>query len=357
MKIIRVILTLLVFTPIISSAQDTSHVILNVVPQDVIDGSFKKEHNKNKTKSFEYAEINEKDIVWSRTVWREIDLRQKMNHHLYYPAVQLRAHLNLDKMSLIDVILEAIQGYSSLDDKCSKCDGTGETEDLTNVLGVVECPNCLGTKSKLRTFKIGTNAKPGNEFKYGLMNKEDKMGIGLPTRDSISVRDEYGDIMMDTVEYFDDGSYNSNFEGDLKVLGEQDPFKRTQVLSWLVKEEWFFDKKRSVMDVRIVGLAPCRYILNQDSTDEVLTPLFWIYYPDFRDVLLNTRVTNYTKNNAQERSYLGIFEKRMFASRITMESNIMNRKINDYMLGLDALLEGERIQQEIFNIEHDLWEY
>ena len=55
--------------------------------------------------------------------------------------------------------------------------------------------------------------------------------------------------------------------------------------------------------------------------------------------------------------YLDIFEKRLFSSRIIMESNIMNRQISDYMIGLDALLEANRIQEEIFNIEHDLWEY
>ena len=42
------------------------------------------------------------------------------------------------------------------------------------------------------------------------------------------------------------------------------------------------------------------------------------------------------------------FEKRMFGSNILMESNIMNRSISDYMVGLDALLESERIKEEIF---------
>jgi len=27
------------------------------------------------------------------------------------------------------------------------------------------------------------------------------------------------------------------------------------------------------------------------------------------------------------------------------------------MIGLDALLEAERVKTEIFNLEHDLWEY
>ena len=47
----------------------------------------------------------------------------------------------------------------------------------------------------------------------------------------------------------------------------------------------------------------------------------------------------------------------MFGSRILQESNIMNRAVTDYMIGLDALLESERIKEEIFNIEHDMWEY
>ena len=85
--------------------------------------------------------------------------------------------------------------------------------------------------------------------------------------------------------------------------------------------------------------------------------MFWIYFPDYRDLLAQTTVSNFTKNNAQQRSYLGIFEKRMFGSRILQESNIMNREVTEYMIGLDALLESDRIKDEIFNIEHDMWEY
>ena len=47
----------------------------------------------------------------------------------------------------------------------------------------------------------------------------------------------------------------------------------------------------------------------------------------------------------------------MFGSTIVKESNVMDRKVNEYMVGLDALLEAENIKAEIFNIEHDLWEY
>jgi gliding motility associated protien GldN len=156
------------------------------------------------------------------------------------------------------------------------------------------------------------------------------------------------------------GDDSLDVNGDpVYIMGVTTNFDRRQVVRWIVKEEIFFDKKRSVMDTRIIGLCPVVEDYEDPLTGIVADEkeLFWIYYPDFRDILLNTKVSNFTKNNAQERSFLGVFEKRMFASRIIMESNIMNRSISDYMIGLDALLESERITEEIFNIEHDMWEY
>ena len=138
------------------------------------------------------------------------------------------------------------------------------------------------------------------------------------------------------------------------------PFNRNSVKKWRLKEEWFFDKQRSVMDVRIIGLAPL-----QEDRDEVdptiltgsFSPLFWVYFPEAREVLINAEVYNLVKNDAERRTYDDIFWKRMFSSTITKESTVYDRKVNEFMVGLDALLEGERIKEEIFNIEHDLWEY
>ena len=113
------------------------------------------------------------------------------------------------------------------------------------------------------------------------------------------------------------------------------------------------------MDVRIMGIAPL-----QEDKDEVtgritggFSPLFWVYFPEAREILINAEVFNLVKNNAERRTYDDIFWKRMFGSTITKESSVMDRKVNEYMVGLDALLEAERIKTEIFNIEHDLWEY
>ena len=113
------------------------------------------------------------------------------------------------------------------------------------------------------------------------------------------------------------------------------------------------------MDVRILGLAPLQEGRDEltEELDGTFNPLFWVYFPEARKVLINAEVFNLVKNDAERRTYDDIFWKRMFGSTIIKESTVYDRKVNEFMVGLDALLEAERIKEEIFNIEHDLWEY
>jgi gliding motility associated protien GldN len=332
-------LIIMFLLPFLVSGQTvTDDMPLQKAPEYIQDGAFSKDHNLDKEASFEYAEINEKDIVWSRTIWREIDLRQKMNHHFYFPAIKDRQFLDSEKMSLIDVVMESLQQNA----RNQLNNAGGGASVMSN--STVNRLDCFNTAPKYIV--------PGKEFDWGLKTPQQILTIGQEPASK-------------TPKYKDDGSGDIEFyeNGDTVFLEtETDPWDRTSITKWLVKEEWFFDKKRSVMDVRIIGLAPVAenftvYTKGGSATEVEDHPVFWIYYPDFRNVLLNTKVANFTKNNAQERSFLGVFEKRMFVSQIIMESNIMNRSITDYMIGLDALLESERIKEEIFNIEHDMWEY
>src|SRR5574344_376942 len=50
-----------------------------------------------------YTHMRQADAAWSKTLWRIIDLREKMNHHLYYPT-QPQGQL----MSMGQVIFNAI---------------------------------------------------------------------------------------------------------------------------------------------------------------------------------------------------------------------------------------------------------
>jgi gliding motility associated protien GldN len=84
--------------------------------------------------------------------------------------------------------------------------------------------------------------------------------------------------------------------------------------------------------------------------------MFWAYYPELRDVLARKTTFN-PLNDAARMSWEDIFEMRYFSSYIYKESNVYDRRIEDYMTGVDILLEADKIKNEIFNFEHDLWSF
>ena len=278
----------------------------DVLTTEEMNSVYKKEKHHNKRVQ-QYAPLRQSDVMWSRKIWREIDLRQKINHPFYYPENDGVAQTIQDRKSLIDVIYSAIQ------------------EGSITAYG---------------------NATRDDEFREE-MSQDDIKKIG-------GAKEE----MVETTNWEKVAEGFSEEESTVMTLSKKE-FDRNQVKKSRLKEEWFFDKQRSVMDVRIIGMAPLKE--DRDEVSGQLTggfsPLFWVYFPEAREILINAEVFNLVKNNAERRTYDDIFWKRMFGSTITKESSVMDRKVNEYMVGLDALLEAERIKTEIFNMEHDLWEY
>ena len=134
-------------------------------------------------------------------------------------------------------------------------------------------------------------------------------------------------------------------------------FNSQDVTTFRIKEDWFFDKKRSVMECRIIGICPV--VLDVDATTNEFRgtlPLFWIYYPEARQVMVNSEVFN-PKNDSNRLTYDDVFWKRLFVSTIYKESNVYDRRISEYATELDALLESDRIQNKIRLLENDMWQY
>lgn len=154
----------------------------------------------------------------------------------------------------------------------------------------------------------------------------------------------------DTVTIFDP----ETLEETLTVVkNELDP---ADIKKYRIKEVWFFDEETSSMGVRILGIAPI--ISRYDEKGQFLNegPLFWAYYPELRPTFARHEVFN-PMNDAARLSWDDLFEARMFASYIVKEGNNSDRRIKDYARGERALLEGERIHEEMRNFEHDLWSY
>jgi gliding motility associated protien GldN len=245
-----------------------------------------------------YQFVRESDVIWSKRVWRIIDLRQKMNYPLYYPT-----ELMQDRESLVQRLVRAIKyneinAYDPIDD----------------------------------------------EFTKRLSYEQVLVQLGAEDKEQTSI-DENGQEVKVTIK----GQIRW---GDIKEL--------------MVKEDWFFDKQRSVMEVRIIGICPIFHRVdyrNTGSDEEQEVTLnrmqaFWIYFPEARSVLANTDAYN-NFNDAQRITYDDLFWKRNFDSYIIRISNVLdNRLISEYTFtGLGTLLESERIKTELFNFEHDLWEY
>ena len=123
-----------------------------------------------------------------------------------------------------------------------------------------------------------------------------------------------------------------------------------------LKEDWFFDRQRSVQEARIIGISPMVIKKDESGNQVGLTKLFWLYYPQARYVFANQVVFN-RQNDAERRTYEDILWKRMFNSFIHKESNVYNRALYDYTSGVAYQLESERIKNELFLVEHDLWSF
>ncbi|MBN1822173.1 MAG: gliding motility protein GldN [Prolixibacteraceae bacterium] len=142
---------------------------------------------------------------------------------------------------------------------------------------------------------------------------------------------------------------------DVQMAGE---YNVNEIKRIMVKEEWYFDKQNSRLDVRIIGVCPIREFVRDNAGGQIeWTQLFWVYYPEVRD-LLSTNDTYNPYNDAQRMTFDDLFIKRYFNSYITQESNTYNnRTISQYLSGKEAMFESQRIENEIFDFEQDLWEY
>ncbi len=133
--------------------------------------------------------------------------------------------------------------------------------------------------------------------------------------------------------------------------------KPEEVKSLLLYEEWYFDKKLSKLDVRIIAIEPYYMAYDEQANRVLKKPLFWIKYDEVRDALAKQEVFM-NNNDAQRISFDDLFMQRRFGSVIAGESNVYNdRMISQYEVGKASLFEAERIKTELFDFEHDLWEY
>ncbi len=161
---------------------------------------------------------------------------------------------------------------------------------------------------------------------------------------------------------------------DTSVIFDYDTYEeKVQVvkseISWedinrfRVKEIWFFDEESSRLRVRILGIAPERDVYDDETQEfKYSLPLFWIYYPEARNLLSKHRIFN-ENNDMAPSTWAALFESRFFSSVIYKSSNVLDLRVKDMFdaskenSNIDILLESKKIKAELFNFEHDFWTY
>lgn len=217
MKSFKVLFLLLAIAPLALDAQI----------QSVLDGAYVPEHNPTR-KVIPYPSLREADVMWSKRIWQEIDLKEKINHPLYFPIEPIQ-----DRKSLFEIIKEGMS------------DGT------------------------LTAYGIGPTGVD-DEFLYTLTTTE---------VDSIL-------RPMKPVTTFDPDS------GEEKSEMVEAPIESREITKFKIKEDWFFDKQRSERYVRIIGIAPMKEDYGSDGEKRGFKVLFWIYYPELRYTLANEDIFN-----------------------------------------------------------------
>lgn len=167
-------------------------------------------------------------------------------------------------------------------------------------------------------------------------------------------------VKMDTSFTLDPDTYEE------KIVIAKNDINWEDVYQYRIKEVWYFDKQRSVMDVRILGIAPIYQSPKDKEAGIPPSPLFWVYYPECRTPMSKFRVFN-DENDIAPMTWTDLFDTRVFSSYIYKRSNVLDYRLKDFFVpdpddtenraGIDMLLYSEKIKNELLNFEHDLWEY
>jgi hypothetical protein len=364
--------------------------------------------------------VREADYVWSKRVFSRIDSREKINHDIFLPydyfdgdlasgssyrpsspndiddptwnkdqrrwslwTIMLR-HIMLGDLTMYRVSSEF---YPDVEDGFSfkypiAHQGQNdyfEVKKYRNDINSIVTSGGIGPK--LRIYR------PVSEDTLDIVKTGQTLTAYLDSlRSDPDYEDLFGIEITKLQEWWDFASVNSPVRKD----GITMYIPSNNIVAYNIKEDWFFDKERSILDRRIIGIAPvARYTYEEPAEGELPTrgellvydqtgkpflfsstgnifeeyegrveerEMFWIYFDELRNVIVNYYVYN-DKNDAQWMSMDDLFWKRKFNSTIYKVSDKFDREIQDYKYGVDALYEAERIKEDIRKWEHDLWHF
>ena len=249
----------------------------------------------------EYGYVGDRDVLFSRMVWEKVVLDERVNFPLYYPIDT--NNIGSDRRSLFDVLFKNLR--------------EGKIESVYS-------------------DSYFTGKRSYNEIRQTMVDV-DTLDIGYE-------------------------QFNSEGKVDPEYITTTE-IQSANISAYFIKGLWYFDKRQGELKYRLLGLAPAapdvNFINSDDASSKEPIPMFWVFYPDARDILHEAKTYN-TKNSAMPFSFDHVLNSRRFSGVAYQEENVYgDRKIESYIPenSLMQLLESERIKEKIRNFELDMWQF
>jgi len=249
-------------------------------------------------KPLAYGYVHDRDVLMGKMVWEIIDLSEKINFPLYFPVDT--ANIGADRRSLYDVLTRAIK--------------SGEISEVYS-------DSYFNTKKTFKDIQASLSRIDTTDAGREQINAGQKVSEEYVLRSDLTAQD---------------------------------------VTQYKIKGFWYFDKRQSELKYRLLAICPVTpdvYTMNSEEKDYI--ELFWIFFPDAREVLHEAKAFN-NKNSAMPVSFDQILNSRRFNSVIYKEENVYgDREIKEYMKdnAQSQLLEAERVKEKIRDFESDMWNY
>ncbi|OUS03352.1 gliding motility protein GldN [Flavobacteriales bacterium 33_180_T64] len=252
-------------------------------------------------KPLEYGYVDDRDVLFSKMTWEKVILDERVNFPLYFPVDT--NNIGKERRSLYHTLITAVKN--------------GRIKNVYNDSYFTE-------KRSMKELK-------------DITTKVDTLDIGYDQLNADGYVDpEY--IRTRNIEAFD-------------------------VSAYLIKGLWYFDKRHGELKYRILGIAPAapdiNFIDSEDATNKIPNALFWIFFPEAREVLHEGHAFN-SKNSAKPITFDHLLNSRRFNGYMYKEENVYgDREVKDYIAdnALMQLLESDRIKDKIRNFEQDMWSY
>lgn len=154
---------------------------------------------------------------------------------------------------------------------------------------------------------------------------------------------------------FEDSTSNTVFDADGNETTESVSTKRflfgSDVKSYVVKENWITNNYSGKLEKVIIGIAP----LNIDKKTGKTMPLFWLYYPEWKELFASFEARNYYSE--KQITFDEVLNRKLFTSTISKENNLFDRSVKSTNKGADFQIESEGIKEKIMNYEDDLFQH